>query len=403
MPTKNFVFNGVSASDYGVKVLERREERHTSRSGEGIAVPGRTGELFADDGRYENVNVIYSCAFVANAYDQTKAFNAKLLSMVGNYELRDDFDLDVDHMVGRYAGGIEPKITRHGDKARVDFTFNCSPKKFLVSGATPLTYYPTEKVIPSYHVFSDFSDAVQEMLLPSIRAKTSYSQSDITTDMHYIVVGLTFGENETHSIRIESNDEEEFFASVLRLTPNATPYDYNEWAGMVTTYTSKMFKYDSSLGAYPSTTIACTTPYIVVQRTAPFRVYVDDVLTYEDRYFDIYSLMNPTLFKANPLLRMKVPTNTFADYLCVINGTSIKFTHDADVSEESFAINYLTFDAEKMNAYSLPEDNEAGYLINANRFIEVSGYGMELQSGENEIWVGDWCQELEIIPRWWTL
>lgn len=406
MPTNDFTFNGISARDYDIEVLDVTEE-FTSRDGEGIPVSGRTGELYNDNGRYENVNVTYSCAIQLGTSDseaKLKSFNAKLLSFVGNYHLVDTFDDSVAYRIGRYTGAIEPKISRTGDGlVRVDFTFNCNPKKFLASGATPSIFEPTEKVIPSYHVFSDFSNAVQEMLLPSIRAKTSYSQSDITTNMHYIVVGLTFGANETHNIRIESNNEEEFFASVLRLTPNTTPYNYNDWAGMVTTYTSKMFKYDSSLGAYPDVTIACTTPYIVVQRTAPLRLYVDDVLTYEDEYFDIYSLTNPTFFDTSPLLRMKVPANTFDDYLCVINGTSIKLNHDSDVSAESFAINYLTFDAETMNAYSLPEDNEAGYLINANRFVEVSGYSMDLQTGENEIWVGDWCKKLEIIPRWWTL
>lgn len=405
MPTNNFIFNGVSASDYDIEVLDFTEE-FTSRDGNGIVVSGRTGELYSDNGRYENIKLTYHCALTLGTEDaesKLKEFNARLLSFIGNYHLTDTFDDSVAYRIGRYTGAIEPKISRTGDGlVRVDFTFNCNPKKFLASGATPSIFESTEKVIPSYHVFSDFSTTVQENLLPSIRSKTSYSQADIS-DMHYIVIGLTFGENEVHDIRIESNDSEEFFASVLRLTPNATPYDYNGWAGVFTTYTSKMFKFDSARGGYPDVTIACTTPYIVAQRTAPFRLYVDDELYFEDNYFDFYSLTNPTFFGASPLLRMKVPANTFNDYLCVINGTSIELNHSSDVSAESFAINYLTFDAETMNAYSLPEDNEAGYLINANRFVKVSGYSMDLQSGENEIWLGNWCKKLEIIPRWWTL
>lgn len=401
MPTNNFVFNGVSASDYGVKVLDRREERHTSRSGEGIAVPGRTGELFADGGRYENVNVIYSCAFVANAYDQMKAFNAKLLSMVGNYELSDDFDLDVDHMVGRYAGGIEPKITRHGDKARVDFTFDCNPKKFLASGATPSTFESTQKIVNPSHVFSEFSNKTQELLLDGIRKVTSYSASDIQ-DMRYYVFGLNFETDSVHKIRFEANESTPFFAVVLRLLGN-TPYNYDGYYGMAQPYSSNMFNYDSASIWVGAQEIPGNAPYIVVQRNAPLRMYIDDELYFEDNYFDYYTLTNPTLFPSSPLLRITVPNNTFYDYLCVINGCSLLLDHDIDVAEESFAINALTFDAETMNAYSLPEDNSLGYLINANKFVEVSGYSMNLQSGENEIWVGDLATDVEVIPRWWTL
>ena len=61
MPTNDFTFNGISASDYDIEVLDVTEE-FTSRDGEGIPVSGRTGELYNDNGRYENINVTYSCA-----------------------------------------------------------------------------------------------------------------------------------------------------------------------------------------------------------------------------------------------------------------------------------------------------------------------------------------------------
>ena len=392
MPTNNFVFNGVSASDYGVKVLERREERHTSRSGEGIAVPGRTGELFADDGRYENVNVIYSCAFVANAYDQMKAFNTKLLSMVGNYELSDDFDLDVDHMVGRYAGGIEPKITRHGDKARVDFTFNCSPKKYLSSGAVPVEFGVTSTgTAAEYHAFSEFSAAEKYALKNLICGATSY-KSDEVEDIKYFVIQPTV--TSTSTIRFEVDDGTEFFA-ILQNTGSYTPYNIGQViAGRTRCYTAKQFSVFDRL--------ATTTPYLIFPRSAISRVYVDDALIFEDEIFEEFSITNPTLFAANPILRIgPLSSDTFDDYICAVNGVSVQFIHDE--AEGSDVVNYLTIDTETMNAYSLAADNENGYLMNCNKYVTISDYNIGLSPGENAVLVSSLADTLEIIPRWWTL
>ena len=149
MPTNNFVFNGISARDYGIDVLDVREEEATYRDAEGVPVPGRTGELFKDGKRYANVTRVYSCAITKNSLTYLKAFNAKLLSFVGNYRLEDTFDMDISHMMGRYLGAITPRISRSGDLITVEFSFDCAPQKYLESGQAAALSITTTGGIPA--------------------------------------------------------------------------------------------------------------------------------------------------------------------------------------------------------------------------------------------------------------
>lgn len=388
MPTNDFTFNGISASDYDIEVLDVTEE-FTSRDGEGIPVSGRTGELYNDNGRYENVNVTYSCAIQLGTSDsetKLKGFNAKLLSFVGNYHLVDTFDDSVAYRIGRYTGAIEPKISRTGDGlVRVDFTFNCNPKRFLSSGVQPFAFTPTQKIISPHWDYDDFSSRTKTDVLSQLK-EIGYTQSDIES-MQYLFTTVTVGSGV--SVRIEQESNQKFFALVM----DADPRTAGSGSLTYTYYDTKSFNLSNF--AWGSGTV-----YIILMRMPTTRVFVNNVDVMDYVYYDYYSLTNPTDFSAQPMIRAEVSSNTFADYLFEINGCSLYFDHDSDIG--SGGINVLTID-EYMNVYSLPEDNADGRLIDANKFVRFSNYSLDLLSGENEIAVGDWCHKLEVTPRWWTL
>lgn len=385
MPT-DFDFNGVYASDYGVHVLDVKEEHWTSRDGEGIPVPGRTGELYRDNGRYENVNVIYQCAIVEDSYEQLRAFNAKLLSMTGIHRLRDSFDPTVAYMLGRYNGAIEPRIARSGDKVRVDFTFNCGPQKYLRSGDTPVSFTPTPKTLPTTYSFSDFSSAAQYRINMYLTG-AGYSSAEVQA-MDYLLCNQTLSEDVTVSIEAESNQP--FFALVVNRDPQTLPaWDPSMYMGI-----SHIKKFKTNRAVWGDDI------YVIIARVPEAKIYFGDTLVLDYDYFDEQSLTNSTNFEALPIIRAEV-SSTFDDYLFGVNDCSLKYNSGAD--DMTALISAITLNCETMNCYSLPEDNQLGTQINCNKYIELSNYSMRLTPGENDILIGNYCDKLEITPRWWTL
>ena len=104
----------------------------TERKVQTIQVPGRSGDLHIDNGRYENVTLTYT-AIIVNDDRATRAImemNAALLAQTGYQELRDSFTPEY-YRQGRFIGKIKPETTPDGKSIRVELEFDCKPQKWL--------------------------------------------------------------------------------------------------------------------------------------------------------------------------------------------------------------------------------------------------------------------------------
>lgn len=117
--------------------------------------------------------------------------------------------------------------------------------------------------------------------------------------------------------------------------------------------------------------------------------------TYTDASFTIF---NPTLFDAAPLLRVKGSTWSEDGYVTV-NDVTIKILKGYEIYDEK---------GEKIPEPTIGIDSEIQdaywYGQNCNKFITLeNGKFFTLKPGENTISFSGAVTSVEITPRWWTI
>ena len=131
------VFAGIDSSDYGIYISGDGAFNAPVRRGELVSVPGRNGDIFFDEGTYENIEIEYPalCPGVTEKQfkDRLTSFRSAIVSRQGYQRLEDTYH-DDEFRLAIYKDGleVEPKnVTRAGE---FTLTFNCKPQRFLKSG-----------------------------------------------------------------------------------------------------------------------------------------------------------------------------------------------------------------------------------------------------------------------------
>lgn len=128
-----FTYDDVLSSDYGVYVLDVKANVTPSRDFTTEAVPGRNGEIHIDNGRYNNVEIPYTCAIIDDADTSFDGLSAALLSKIGYKRLEDSVHPEYYRMA-IYSGDIKPTMFDRRNKSVFELTFDCKPQKYLKSG-----------------------------------------------------------------------------------------------------------------------------------------------------------------------------------------------------------------------------------------------------------------------------
>lgn len=126
-------FGNVLSSDFGVYVLSARLNDSPERDTETISVPGRSGDIHIDNGRYKNINIPYICAIVKGADLNLERFVAAISSQTGYQRLEDTLHPEY-YRLGAFVGQVTPTMTRARQKGVFEIQFNCKPQKYLKSG-----------------------------------------------------------------------------------------------------------------------------------------------------------------------------------------------------------------------------------------------------------------------------
>lgn len=129
-----FYIDGVSTADFGLFVGLNGNDGAPERSVENIVIPGRSGTLTIDNGRFENIDVSYTC-FVSKDFPSNMAgFRALVLSKVGYFKLEDTAHPD-EYRMAKYKSGLgEITSSQMRRQGYFTVTFDCMPQRFLVSG-----------------------------------------------------------------------------------------------------------------------------------------------------------------------------------------------------------------------------------------------------------------------------
>ena len=129
-----FYFNKKSSLEFQTFISGEQTFRTPKKDLEIIKVPGKNGTLSISKGRYENVEIPYSCYIAENFSENYDALKAYLLSQDGYKELSDTYNPDV-YRLARYVGGIEPEMTQYNKHGTFNIVFDCDPRRFLKRGA----------------------------------------------------------------------------------------------------------------------------------------------------------------------------------------------------------------------------------------------------------------------------
>lgn len=131
-------FAGIQSNLYGVWISGTGTYNAPGRDLEYIQIPGRSGDLIVDNGRYTNIEIVYP-AFIPAQFDtKFDTFRALMLSKTGYQILTDTYHPD-EFRLAALSGGFSAETGAYNKAGRFDITFNCQPQRWLYSGLTVTT------------------------------------------------------------------------------------------------------------------------------------------------------------------------------------------------------------------------------------------------------------------------
>lgn len=140
------IFDGKSSLDFDVHISGAGTFVSPERDVESISIPGRNGDLHIDNGRFKNVSVTYSAYITNNFKVNFEAFKAFLLSQHGYKRLQDTYHPDF-YRLAEYHKPLSPKMAPLNVAGTFDITFDCDPRRFLVSGDDVIEVISTGSII----------------------------------------------------------------------------------------------------------------------------------------------------------------------------------------------------------------------------------------------------------------
>lgn len=136
------IFGDVDSSDYGIYISGEGVYNAPERAVEFVTIPGRNGTLEIDQGRYENIEVIYPAMVMADNQEQFReklsAFRNAILSQKGYQRLEDSYHPD-EYRMGVYHSGLSvSELLTYHQVGEFELTFNCKPQRWLTAGELPI-------------------------------------------------------------------------------------------------------------------------------------------------------------------------------------------------------------------------------------------------------------------------
>lgn len=131
--------NGKSSRDFGVFLIDGNIFDYPTREVEYLDVPGRSGSLTIDKGRWNNIDITYTfAAYDKDAPTKLNAWKEYLLANQGYQKIETSVEPDI-YRQGVLKSASSPQISMVGGGGYVEVTFSCMPQKWLKEGADEAT------------------------------------------------------------------------------------------------------------------------------------------------------------------------------------------------------------------------------------------------------------------------
>ena len=128
-----FTFAGKNSQDFKVYISGQGTYDAPARAYSVYQIPGRNGDLFVDEKRFENVELTYPAFIFEDMDENFMALRNFLLSRTGYQRLEDTYHPD-EYRMAVYHEAMEPSIDARFEASVFEVKFNCKPQRFLKSG-----------------------------------------------------------------------------------------------------------------------------------------------------------------------------------------------------------------------------------------------------------------------------
>lgn len=126
-----FIFNKHSSRECDVYISGTGTYGAPERDREVFSIPGRNGDLFIDNGRYESVIMPYSC-FILKNFDRNYRKLKDILLSVNSYAVLEDTYHPDEYRMAVYRKGLDDIDLSHNNTAgKFTIEFLCKPERYL--------------------------------------------------------------------------------------------------------------------------------------------------------------------------------------------------------------------------------------------------------------------------------
>lgn len=126
---RSFYIDGESSADYGLLITGEAVWNGAAYDYQFVEIPGRSGDLVLDNGRFQNITITYPCA--VRDLSKMSAIRSWLLSKRGYHRLTDDYNPS-EFRMGAVIDGLSVDPFKAG-AGTFTVSFNCKPQRYLAT------------------------------------------------------------------------------------------------------------------------------------------------------------------------------------------------------------------------------------------------------------------------------
>lgn len=401
---KSLIFDGEDSRDYGVYITGEAVYNAPERDVEMIAIPGRNGAYALDNGRFENIEVIYPAGiFADNETDFAEAisdFRNFLCSKKGYCRLEDEYNPD-EYRMAIYKSGLEvsPAQMKAGE---FEIIFECKPQRWLKSGETAITVSSSDTItnptlfessplleIEGYGTLNVNGTEIEiaDELVGDVSVRTHIDQYSNSYSVTFPDVYINTGD------QIQVND------AVIIL-----PYRRRSGNRTISSKSNTSTSGDGTV-AYSSGNITSftmtatfTTPLTFSYGTeATKEITYSFRLTYDNGTIDNFTFKFQVSYDGNKTITFYTPANYkgwFEPYNVEITSNEII------IHSTATAFGHPTYiDCDIGEAYAV----DGGVISSLNQYIALGSKLPTLSVGSSEITFDNTITDLKVTPRWWKI
>lgn len=420
----SLIFGGVNSADYGIYISGEGVFNAPSRTVEFVSVPGRNGDVVLDQGRFDNIEVVYPAGTYATDQEgyrkRISDFRNAILSQKGYQKLTDSYHPD-EYRMAIYVAGLEVSSVNQNMAGEFDLTFNCKPQRWLTEGesdvlvdsgdilenSTPFDAFPIVKTKGYGNLnLNGYDISIEDKLFGFITPFTGDSVGEAYSGRPTTA---------TFTKEISFNGDTVASGDILNLMGNVVCQGGISLDGLNSSFLFNTYSIDSETGPGQSSLVVDSTnrnlSWKVVIPQPSFTVGTASTITQQltikytyvtPAYSNTYYVTVTLAYDGASTITITIESDNnhqvtfFRSYVTWHDLVYPSCTCD---STASILGNPTYIDLELGETYKISQ----GEIISLNSQISLGSDLARLSPGNNTITFDNTFTEVAIVPRWWIV